>query len=125
MASERTGRRGDGELEADVLGVLWGSDQLLTPAEVSDALDADLAYTTVMTVLTRLWKKGLATREPAGRGFAYRATLTETELATQRLHETIDSVADRHSLLAGFVGSLSKTDQRRLRSLLDGPNPSS
>ena len=31
-----------------------------TPREVKDALAGDLAYTTVMTILARLWRKGLA-----------------------------------------------------------------
>jgi len=47
-------RRPLGALEAEILEVLWHSDRALTPAEVLDALDADLAYTTVMTVLGRL-----------------------------------------------------------------------
>ena len=45
----------------------------LTPGEVRDALGGDLAYTTVMTVLTRLFEKGLVTRTQQGRAFALRA----------------------------------------------------
>ena len=60
-------RRPDGALEADVLGVLWASERALTPGEVKAVLGSDLAYTTVMTVLTRLWKKGLANRTANGR----------------------------------------------------------
>ena len=115
---KRTRRRGDGELEADVLAILWASDTALTPAEVAAALATDLAYTTVMTVLTRLWKKDLAERIPQGRGYAYRAAVTETELATQRLNDTLAGVTDRPSLLAGFVDSLSADDQQQLRTIL-------
>lgn len=118
VMGKRTRRRGDGELEADILAILWATDAALTPAEVADALATDLAYTTVMTVLTRLWKKDLAERIPQGRGYAYRATVTETELATQRLNDTLAGVADRPSLLAGFVGSLSADDQQHLRTIL-------
>lgn len=116
---KRTRRRGDGELEADVLAILWSADTSLTPAEVVEALSTDLAYTTVMTVLTRLWKKDLAERVQQGRGYAYRAALSETELATQRLNDTLAAVTDRPSLLAGFVGSLSPVDQQHLRAILD------
>lgn len=111
-------RRGDGELESDVLAILWAADGPLTPGEVSAQLATDLAYTTVMTVLTRLWKKGLAGRTQHGRGYAYHAAMSETELATRRLHDTLDAVADRGSLLAGFVGSLSPEEQEQLRSIL-------
>ncbi|MGD9793906.1 MAG: BlaI/MecI/CopY family transcriptional regulator [Acidimicrobiia bacterium] len=117
-------RRPDGALEADILGVLWGSEDALTPGEVNEVLDGVLAYTTVMTVLTRLWKKGLVQREPRGRGYAYNAVVSEGELASRRIGDTLDSVSDRTSALASFVGSLSKRDVRQLRRLLgelDGP----
>lgn len=118
VMGKRTRRRGDGELEADVLAILWAADTALTPADVADVLATDLAYTTVMTVLTRLWKKDLAERISQGRGYAYRAAVTETELATQRLNDTLAGVTDRSSLLAGFVDSLSADDQQHLRTIL-------
>ena len=52
-------RRQAGSLEQEVMAVLWASDQALTPGEVQQGLGADLAYTTVMTILTRLHGKGL------------------------------------------------------------------
>lgn len=113
-------RRPDGALEADVLGVLWAvGDAALTPAEVNQRLGTGLAYTTVMTVLTRLWKKGLADRVEQGRAFAYRAVFTESELATRRMCDTLDGVGDRASALAGFVDSLSRRDVSHLRRLLE------
>ena len=66
-------RRAYGALETDVLGVLWDDDSSLTPGEVRDALGGDLAYTTVMTVLTRLFEKGLVTRTQQGPGVRVRA----------------------------------------------------
>lgn len=70
MASRRRGRGG---LERDVLALLAAREAALTPAEVRDALDATLAYTTVTTVLARLHTKGLVSRKGAGRGYAYQA----------------------------------------------------
>lgn len=103
-----------------MLGVLWAvGDDALTPAEVNQQLGTGLAYTTVMTVLTRLWRKGLAERVQQGRAFAYRAVLTESELATRRMGDTLNGVGDRASALAGFVGSLSSGDVSHLRRLLD------
>lgn len=60
-------RRPMGALETRVLEELWGSGGALTPAQVQAAIDGDLAYTTVMTILTRLWKKGQVTRSRSGR----------------------------------------------------------
>ncbi|MEZ5411210.1 MAG: BlaI/MecI/CopY family transcriptional regulator [Acidimicrobiales bacterium] len=112
-------KRPDGALEADVLGVLWAADgQSLSPAEVNERLPTDLAYTTIMTVLTRLWKKGLAERVEAGRGYAYRATYSESELTSQRIRDMLDHAHDRASALAGFVDSLDTGDIQHLRRLL-------
>ena len=66
-------RRGPGHLEQEVLGILAAAARPLTPGEVRDRIDRDLAYTTVMTVLSRLADKGSAAREPRGRGYAYAA----------------------------------------------------
>jgi predicted transcriptional regulator len=112
-------KRPDGALEADVLGVLWTSgDAVLTPGEVNEQLDADLAYTTVMTVLTRLWKKGLAERIQLGRGYGYQAVYSESELATQRIRSALEGIDDRAAALAGFLDSLTSHDMDHLRRLL-------
>ncbi len=112
-------KRPDGALEADVLGVLWAADgQSLSPAEVNERLATDLAYTTIMTVLTRLWRKGLAERVEAGRGYAYRATYSESELTSQRIRDMLDQANDRASALAGFIDSLDADDIQHLRRLL-------
>jgi predicted transcriptional regulator len=44
--------------------VLWHSSEPVTPAALNEALRGDLAYATVMTVLSRLWKTGLLERVP-------------------------------------------------------------
>lgn len=59
-----------GDRELDVMALLWqeGSG---TAAEVRHALDADLAYTTVLTILRNLEAKGLLRREVEGRAHRY------------------------------------------------------
>lgn len=112
-------RRPDGALESDILNVLWsGGETAMTPGEVNEALGQGLAYTTVMTVLTRLWQKGLLERVERGRAFAYRTLVSESELASRKMANALEGVADRASVLAGFVGSLSKKDVGELRRLL-------
>lgn len=113
-------RRPDGALERDIMDVLWGADEPLTPAEVLDRLDVDLAYTTVMTVLGRLHEKGRAHREQRGRAFAYSAALSESELAVEQLNAVLSSTTDRDGALGGFVGGLSRKDRAALRRLLGG-----
>jgi len=106
-----------------VLAVLWAANGPMSPAEVGSALPNGYAYTTVMTVLTRLWNKGLVARHARGRGYAYQPVLSESELATRRMAETLAAAGDRADVLACFVGTLSKRDVKQLRRLLDDTAP--
>ena len=61
---------GRGELEARVMDVLWEHGAAMTPRDVHEVITTSrrqLAYTTVMTILVRLWEKGMLEREPRGR----------------------------------------------------------
>ena len=111
-------RRAAGELEADVLATLWAADGPLTAGQVRERLSGELAYTTVLTILTRLHTKGAVTRAPAGRGHAYAPAYDEAELASSRMHAVLDRGSDREAVLARFVGDLSEDDERTLFNLL-------
>jgi predicted transcriptional regulator len=117
-------RRPMGALEAEVLRFLWGADRAVTPGEVRDGTGLDLAYTTVMTILTRLWKKGLVDRERHGRPYAYRPRMDEAEYVARSMREALGHASDRTAVLGRFVGSLSRTDARALRAVLDSRPPS-
>lgn len=118
-----TDRRPMGSLEAEVLDVLWRADGPLTPAEVSDALGADLAYTTVMTILSRLWRKGLAARAKRGRAFAYSARVSEPDLAATRMRAVLTGTTDRTATMSRFVERLDPREAAALRALLDESEP--
>ncbi len=92
----------------------------MTPAEVLAALDTDLAYTTVMTIQTRLLKKGLVERERRGRAYAYRPTVTEAELRAGRMTDALAAANDREAVLGRFVNTLSTAEAAALRKILDG-----
>lgn len=113
---------GMGELEGAVMDVLWEAGGWLTPREVRDALgpERDLAYTTVMTVLARLWRKGHLERERRGRAFSYRALREREEHVAARMREVLEAAADPTGALSHFVERLSDTERRRLRRLLEG-----
>ncbi|GAA1028774.1 MULTISPECIES: BlaI/MecI/CopY family transcriptional regulator [Amycolatopsis] len=111
-------RRAPGELEAEVLAVLWESDEPMSAAGVQERIGGGLAYTTVVTILSRLFEKGVATREKQGRSFTYRAADDEPGLAARRMSKVLDAEADRSSVLAKFVSNLSASDERVLRDLL-------
>lgn len=114
MTEQSNRRRPSGQLEADVLAALWQASEPLRPAQVLDALGGDLAYTTVMTTLTRLHEKGLVDRERCGRAYVYQPRLGPAQLAASRMRAVLDSEPDREAVLARFVGSLSGAEERAL-----------
>jgi predicted transcriptional regulator len=115
-------RRRHGELSALVLDILRQAARPLTPGEVLDRLQeagaAPLAYTTVVTILSRLHAQGIADRSRAGRAYAYRAAASEAQLAGRRMRRLLDAEDDRASVLASFIDGLSTRDERVLRELL-------
>ncbi len=112
-------RRPRGALEAAVLEQLWAKPAGLTSRQVLERLDGDLAYTTVMTILNRLWAKGLLTRERHGRACRYSPLLSESELVALRMAEALQVAHDRRASLSRFVEDLSDADEIVLRDLLD------
>jgi predicted transcriptional regulator len=111
-------RRRRGSLEESVLAVLAGSEGPLTPAEMRDRLGGDLAYTTVMTVLSRLADKSLIARTRAGRGYAYAAIADRAEIAARQMQKLLDAQQDRAGVLARFVGALHPGDEVVLADML-------
>ena len=117
-------RRAAGELEAAVLAVLQAAGRPLSPGEVRGRLDEGLAYTTVVTILSRLHGKGLLDRRKAGRAFRYVPVADEPGLAARRMVRVLDGEADREAVLARFVSGLSSADEELLRRMLgDEPGP--
>ncbi|MFD0687643.1 BlaI/MecI/CopY family transcriptional regulator [Actinomadura fibrosa] len=114
----RDRRRAAGALESEIMAVLHRAGEPLSTAQVQERLEADLAYTTVVTILTRLTSKGLLARAKAGRAFAYEPVSDEPGLAARRMHEVMRGRSDRDAVLARFVGALSDRDESLLRELL-------
>ncbi|MER6750423.1 BlaI/MecI/CopY family transcriptional regulator [Streptomyces fungicidicus] len=115
---ERSRRRGQGELEALVLAALREADGPATAGWVQERLGDDLAYTTVITILTRLLAKGVVTRERAGRSFSWTPASDQAGLAASRMRKVLDAESDREAVLASFVTGLGPDDERLLRDLL-------
>ena len=123
------GRRAAGELEAAVLAVLQEAGTALSPGEVRERIGGTLAYTTVVTILSRLHAKGVLERHKAGRAYLYAPVADQPGLAARRMTRVLDGEADREAVLARFVSSLSDSDEELLRRMLGehgmGPDPGS
>ena len=86
--------------------------------EVCDALEAELAYTTVMTTLDRLHKKGLLARRKESRAFVYSAAFSPAELQREIAGSVINHLladTEQQHVLSHFVESVGELD----RALLD------
>ncbi len=116
-------RRAAGELEAAALAVLLAADRSLTPGEVRDRLGGRLAYSTVVTILSRLHAKGVLTRLRSGRAYSYAPVADEPGLAARRMRGVLDAEADREAVLARFVSELSAADEHLLRRMLGDQDP--
>lgn len=115
---DQPSRRGQGELEAQVLSTLRQASGPATAAWVQERLGGSLAYTTVMTILTRLHAKGAVARQRAGRSFQWTPTADEAGLAALRMRKVLDAEADREAVLASFLTALTPGDEQLLRDLL-------
>jgi predicted transcriptional regulator len=118
---KRGERRRRGALEQQILGCLAVSPEPMTPAEVQEALGSELAYTTVMTTLTRLYEKRALTRAADGRAFRYALVGDATEAAANvTAHQMLRLLdkADRAKILSRFVADLEPGDEALLTKLL-------
>ena len=110
------------ERELDLMNVLWARGPS-TVAEVREALDDDLAYTTVLTVLRVLEDKGHVTHDTEGRAHRYRALVERDTAARSALRRVTEHLFSGSSelLVTRLVEDqpLSGDELRRLRDLLD------
>jgi predicted transcriptional regulator len=97
-----------GDLEREVMTRLWDASEPLTVRQVHDLLsrDRDLAYTTVMTVLDRLAKKGLVTQQKADKAYRYAPAQSREEMTAGVMLDALSATPDRDAALAYFLGQL-------------------
>jgi len=109
-----------GDLEREVLQLIWQRGDQVTADTVREALSRKLKESTVRTVLKRLEEKGYLTHEVEGRTFLYRAAEAPTQVAARAVKRIVDwfcngSVSD---VLVGMVDS-AMLDPDELKKLAD------
>ena len=114
---------GLGELERAVMDHLWDAATPQTVRQVHEALAArrELAYTTVMTVLQRLARKGLVIQIRADRAHQYTPAHGRDELVAGLMVDALDQAADsgdRRAALMHFVGRVGADEADALRRAL-------
>ena len=108
---------GLGELESAIMDVLWRAGE---PAKVREVLDEltgrKLAYTTVMTVLDNLHRKGWVLRELDGKAYRYQPALGRKEAAARALREVLHASGDPEAALMHFASTASDLETDALRT---------
>ena len=110
------------ELEAHVMSVIWKRGES-SVRQVMDAVNGEgakpRAYTTYMTVMSRLSCKGVLVRRREGRTDFYRARYSHAEYANQRARAALDSIVDEFGDLAlvHIARQASELDAERRRAL--------
>lgn len=110
-----------GALERAVMALAWELDEV----SVRDAcarLDPGVAYTTMMTTMDRLFKKGLLARRKVGRAFVYRAAASRQEMEGAVASELVHSLLGRGGgealpILSSLVDAVSDRDRALLEEL--------
>ena len=105
--------------------ILWQADTPLSPYDLQDQLPLATdsgrprAATTVLTVLSRLERKGFVTRERTFRPHRYLPAASREEHMASLMHEVLGTANDRAAVLERFVGGVSSEEAQTLRRLLD------
>ena len=108
-----------GSLERAVMQVVWTRREI----SVRDACAEfdTVAYTTLMTTMDRLYKKGLLTRRKEGRAFMYSAAASRTEIEGAVATELVQSLLRREGeplpVLSSLVDAVSERDRALLTEL--------
>lgn len=118
--------RGFGELEATVMDKVWNRAQVSTVRDIFDDLTEDrpIAYTTVLSTMDNLHRKGWLARERVGKAYHYRPTLTREQHSARLMREAFESGGDSDLVLTHFLDQMDDHEsaqvQATLRRIIDG-----
>ena len=121
-----------GELERAVMDLLWAGQEAATANTLRDLLALSTraengtagrgqgpGVTTVLTVLSRLERKGLVERERGTRPHRYQAVSSREDHTAELMHEVLGSAPDREAVLARFMVPSPTPRQKRCASCWD------
>lgn len=109
-----------GDLETLVMGRLWAAGGSGTVRDVFEQLRADreIAYTTVLSTMDNLYRKGHLTREREGKAYRYRTTVSHAEHTAGLMRHALSAGPDSEAVLTHFVGEMSAAELARLQQVL-------
>ena len=121
--------RGFGDLEAVIMRRVWDHDDPVTVRELYEELQREraIAYTTVMSTMDNLHRKGWLARERDGKAYRYTAVASREEYSARLMGEAMAEAGDTEAVLSHFVAAMDGGQAEALRAVLDrlaGKRPS-
>lgn len=112
--------RGFGDLEAVIMHMVWDRRGPVTVRELFDELrhDRDIAYTTVMSTMDNLHRKGWLARAKDGKAYRYTATASREEYSARLMREALAGGGDPELVLSHFVAEMGGPESEVLRAVV-------
>ncbi|MGY4708830.1 BlaI/MecI/CopY family transcriptional regulator [Mycolicibacterium sp. CBM1] len=112
--------RGFGDLEAVVMDMLWSRDEPTSVRSVHDELKQtrQIAYTTAMSTMDNLFRKGWLVRDKVGLAYYYRPAVSREEYSANLMRTVFESGGDSELVLNFFLEQISPDESEKLRALL-------
>jgi predicted transcriptional regulator len=113
--------RGFGDLEAVIMDRVWAHDAPVTVRELFDELQREraIAYTTVMSTMDNLHRKGWLSRERDGKAYRYTAVASRAEYSARLMREAMTGATDTEAVLSHFIAAMDGTESAALRAVLE------
>ena len=111
---------GFGDLEAVIMHRVWDHADPVTVRELFDELQQErvIAYTTVMTTMDNLHRKGWLARVKEGKAYRYTATASREEYSARLMREALDDGGDTQAVLSHFVAQMDGEESEVLRAVM-------
>jgi predicted transcriptional regulator len=112
--------RGFGDLEAVIMARVWDHDGPVTVRDLVGELQRDrpIAYTTVMTTMDNLHRKGWLARVKDGKAYRYTATASRAEYSARLMREALDGGGDTEMVLSHFVAEMGGEESELLQAVV-------
>lgn len=111
-----------GELESEIMEIIWGQKDAVSVKVVIEILSKkrQIAYTTVMTIMTRLANKGILVRHLSGTSYLYKPKVTKEQFVARAAHTIFSSAVSTlgDEVLAHFIKEIQKISPKKRQELL-------
>jgi predicted transcriptional regulator len=112
--------RGFGDLEAVIMQLVWDHGDAVTVRDLFDELRQEraIAYTTVMSTMDNLHRKGWLDRVKDGKAYRYTPTASREEYSARLMAEALAGGGDTEAVLSHFVAQMDGTESGVLREVV-------